>query len=208
MEIANMDSKIETQVNWTGTWIREYQRGREEECPEQVRLGREITKLLIKRETKLADALDALTTVLLNALGAKYGERDEFYRFYEQVSMFLGSTERDRAVVGWIPKRPDGGLLMKSRRLIHRLLAARAQPRTVTMVEERPERVRRLDIEVGELITKLRPSSLGVGFDALTSTMLTAIEATRGRERADEFDLLMGRFSKEVIQKFSRERVQ
>ena len=204
-----MDSKIETQVNRTGTWIREYQSGSEEECPEQVRLGREITKLLIKREAKLAHALDALTSVMLNALGAKYGERDEFYRFYEQVSMFLGSTERDRAVVGCIPvKRSGGGLLMKSRRLIHRLLAARAQPRTVTMVEERPEMVRRLDIEVGELITKLRPSSLGVGFDALTSTMLTAIEATCGRERADEFDLLMGRFSKEVIQKFSGERVQ
>jgi len=202
-----MDSKIETQVNRTGTWIREYQSGSEEECPEQIRLNREITKLLIKRETKLADSLDALIKVMLNALRAKYGERDEFYRFYEQVSMFLRSTERDRAVVGWIPKRPDGGLLMKSRRLIHRLLAG-AQPKTVTMVEERPERVRRLDIEVGELITKLRPSSLGVGFDALTSTVLTAIEATCGRERADEFDLLMGRFSKEVIHKFSGERVQ
>jgi hypothetical protein len=29
--------------------------------------------------------------------------------------------------------------------------------------------------------------------------MLTAIEAACGRERADEFDLLMARFSKEVI---------
>jgi len=206
-----MDSRIETQVNRTGTWIREYQRG-SEKCPEQIRLGHEITKLLIKRDTSLADALDALTAVMLNALGAKYGERDEFdplaSRFSEEVSMFLGSTERDRAVLGWIPKkRPGGGLLMKSRRLIHRLLAG-AQPKTVTMVEERPERVRRLDIEVGELITKLRPSSLGVGFDALTSTVLTAIEATCGRERADEFDLLMGRFSKEVIHKFSGERVQ
>ena len=72
------------------------------------------------------------------------------------------------------------------------------------MVEERPERVRRLAIEVGELITKRGPS-LGDGLDALTGRMLTAVEATCGRERADEFDLLMARFSKEVI---SRGRVQ
>ena len=193
-------------------WIREYQRG-SEKCPEQIRLGHEITKLLIKRETSLADALDALTAVMLNALGAKYGERDEFdplaSRFSEEVSMFLGSTERDRAVLGWIPKkRPGGGLLMKSPRLIHRPLTAKVQPRTVTMVGERPERVRRLAIEVGEVITKAGPKSHGDGLDALTGTMLTAIETTCGRERADEFDLLMGRFSKEVIQKFSGERVQ
>jgi len=190
-------------VNRTGRWIRIYKRSSEEECPEQIRLGREIMQFLIKRETNLADALDALTTVMLNALGAKYGESDEFYRFYEKVSRFLGSKERDRAVVGSIPvKRPDGGLLMKFRRLIHCLLAAKVQPRTV-MVEERPERVRRLAIEVAELITKRGPSSLSAGLDALTSTMLTAIEATCGRVRADEFDLLMAGFSKEVIQKFS-----
>ena len=170
-------------MNRTGTWIRVHQSGSEEECPEPVRLSREIAKLLVKRETKLADALNALTTVMLNALTAKYGKRDEFYRFYEQVSMFLESTERDREVVAWIPIRPDGGLLMKSRHLIHRLLAASAQPRSVPMAQERRERVRRLAIEVGELITKLRPSSLGVGFDALNSTMVTAIEAACGRER-------------------------
>jgi hypothetical protein len=75
---------------------------------------------------------------------------------------------------------------------------AKVQPRTVTMVQERPERVRRLAIEVGEVITKRGPS-LGDGLDALTGTMLTAIETTCGRERADEFDLLMAGFSKEVI---------
>ena len=37
---------------------------------------------------------------------------------------------------------------------------------------------------------------LGDDINALTGTMLTAIEATRGRERADEFDLLIGGFLK------------
>jgi hypothetical protein len=155
----------------------------EKERPEKIRLTEGIVELLIKRQTSLADALDALTTVMLNALGAKYGERDQFSRFSEQVSRFPGSTERDRAV-GLIP-RPGG-------------LAAKVQPRTVTMVEERPERVRRLAIEVSEVMAKRGPS-LADGFDALSSTMLTAIEATCGRERADEFDLLMAGFSKEVI---------
>jgi hypothetical protein len=64
---------------------------------------------------------------------------------------------------------------------------------------ERPEGISRLAIEVGQIITQSSPKSFGDGLDALTSTMLTAIEATCGRERADEFDLLMGGFSKEVI---------
>ena len=169
-------------------------RGSKEERPEQIRLGDEIMQFLIKRETSLADALDALTAVMLNALGAKYGRRDEFFRFSEQVSRFLASTERDRAV-GWIPLKRPGGL------------AANVQPRTVTMVEDRPERVRRLAIEVGEVLTKHGPRNLGDGLDALTSTMLTAIEAACGRERADEFDLRMAGFSKEM-NRFSGGRVQ
>ena len=181
-------------VNRSVRWIRTYMRGSEEECPEQIRLGREIMQFLIKRETTLADALDALTTVMLNALRAKYGERDEFSRFSEQVSRFPGSTECDRAV-GLIPVKRPGGL------------AANVQPRTVTMVEERPERVRRLAIEVGEVMTKHGPKSLGDGLEALSSTMLTAIEAACGRERADEFDLLMAGLSKEV-NRFSGGRVQ
>jgi hypothetical protein len=179
-------------VNRAVRWIRTYMRGSEEERPEQIRLGDEIMQFLIKRETSLADALDALTAVMLNTLGAKFGERDEFSHFSEQVSRFPGLTERDRAV-GLIP-RPGG-------------LAAKVQPRTVTMVGERPERVRRLAIEVGEVMTKHRPKSLGDGLDALTSTMLTAIEATCGRERADEFDLLMAGFSREM-NRFSGGRVQ
>lgn len=149
-------------------------------------------QVLIKRETSLADALDALIMVMLNALGAKYGQREEFSRFFEQVSRFLGPTERHRAV-GLIPRPGD--------------LAVKVQPKTVTMVGERPERIRRLAIEVGEVMANCGPKSLGEGLDALTSTMLTAIEAACGRERADEFDLLMGGFSKEM-NRFSGGRVQ
>ena len=171
-------------MNRAVRWIRTYMRGSEEERPEQIRVGHEIMQFLIKREISLADALDALTMVMLNTLGAKYGRREEFSRFFEQATRFLGSTERDRAV-GLIPRPGD--------------LAVKVQPRTVTMVGERPERIRRLAIEVGEVMAKCGPKSLGDGLDALTSTMLTAIEATCGRERADEFDLLMAGFSKEVI---------
>jgi hypothetical protein len=84
-------------------------RGLKEERPEQARLGGEIMQLLVKRETSLADALDALTTVMLNALIAKYGKRDEFFQFSEQVSRFPESTERDREV-GLIPRKQPGGL--------------------------------------------------------------------------------------------------
>jgi hypothetical protein len=160
---------------------------------EQIRLGSEIMEFLIKRETSLADALDALTMVMLNALGAKYGQREEFSRFFEQVSRFLGPTECDRAV-GLIPTKQPGGL------------AAKVPSKTATMVE-RPEGIRRLAIELGQIITKCGPKSLGDGLDALTSTMLTAIEATCGRERADEFDLLMRGFSTEM-NTFAGGRVQ
>ena len=170
-------------MNRTVRWIRKYIRGSEEERPEQIRVGHEIMQFLIKRETSLADALEALTMVMLNALGARYGQREEFSRFFEQVSSFLGSTERDRAVS-----------------LIHRDsgTALKAQPRAVTMVGERPERIRRLAIEIGEVMTKCGPKTLGDGLDALTATMLTTVEAACGRERADEFDSLMRGFSTEM----------
>ena len=129
-------------MNWIPKRIRVFMRGTKEERPEKVRLSIEITQCLVKRETSLAEALDTLTAVMLNALAAKYGDRDEFFRFNEQVSMFLGSTERDRAVVGAIPRKQPGGL------------AAKAQPRTVTTAEERAERVRHLAIEIGELLNK------------------------------------------------------
>jgi hypothetical protein len=72
--------------------------------------------------------------------------------------------------------------------------------------KERVEKVRHLAIEIGELLNKREPS-LGDGLDALTTVMLTAIEATHGREKADEFDLLVARFSAEV-RRFSGVRVQ
>jgi hypothetical protein len=143
----------------------------------------EIMKLLIKRETSLADALDALTAVMLNALIAQYGNREGFFRFSEQVHRFPESTERDRAV-GLIPKEHP------------RILTGTVPPR---MGEDRVERVGSLAMEIVEVMNRLRPKSLGEGFNALTNTMLTAIEATCGRERADEFDLFVGAFSKEVI---------
>lgn len=145
-------------------------------------VGNEIMDLLVKRETTLADALDALTMVLTNALRANYGNRDEFSRFSEQVSSFAKPMERDRTV-GLIP---FPGILLKT------------QPKTVTKVEARPERLERLAIEVSEIMAKRRPS-LAEGFDALSSAMVTAIEATCGRERADEFDFRMARFAKEVM---------
>ena len=93
-----MDSYIKTHVNRTGRWIRKHMRGSKEERPEQVRLGEEIMQFLVKRETSLADTLEALTTVMLHVLSAQYGKRDEFFRFFEQVSKFLGPTERDLAI--------------------------------------------------------------------------------------------------------------
>ena len=62
-------------VNRIARWIRAYRLGKQEERPEQLRLGDEIMQFLINRETGLADALDALTSVMLNALGGKYGRR-------------------------------------------------------------------------------------------------------------------------------------
>jgi hypothetical protein len=177
---------------WLVNRIPKYIRGGEQERPEQIRVSDEIMKFLIKRETSLADALDALTMVMLNALGAKYGQRDEFSHFFEQASRFLGSTERDRAI-GLIHRDSEG--------------AVKVQPRTVTLVGERPERTRRLAIEVGEVMAKCVPKSLPDGLDALTATMLTAIEASCGRERADEFDSLMRGFSTEM-NRFAAGRVQ
>ena len=45
-------------------------RGTIKDRPETMRLSDEIMKLLIKRQTILADGSDALTTVMLNALKA------------------------------------------------------------------------------------------------------------------------------------------
>jgi hypothetical protein len=194
-----IETRIETQVNRTGKWVRVHQRGGEE--LEKVRLQREVAELLAKRQTSLADALDALTALMLNVLGKRYGEKDEFdklaFRFSDEVSSFLEPTERDLPVGRLIPVEGPRGWPMKARRFIQRLLAAKAQPKPVT-IEDRPERIRHLAIEVGQTMNNLAPSDLGVGFNALTGTLLTAIEAACGRERADEFDILVARYSKEL----------
>jgi hypothetical protein len=72
--------------------------------------------------------------------------------------------------------------------------------------KERPERVRHLVIEISDLLNKRRPD-LGCGLNALNTVMLTAIEATHGREKANEYDLLNAWFSEEV-RRFSGGRVQ
>jgi hypothetical protein len=74
----------------------------------------------------------------------------------------------------------------------------KVQPRTVTMLE-RPEGIHGLVTEVGEILTKCRPKNLDDGLNTLNSTMLTAIEALCGQERADEFDLLLGGLAAKVI---------
>jgi hypothetical protein len=185
MEIVNMSSYIEEQVNRTGRWIRKYIRRKEEEWPEKNRLGCEIMNLLVERETSLGDALDVLTRVMLGPLVAHYGNRDEFHLFYQQVRGFPVLAERDRAV-GSIPKKYPGTDSRETTVLT----------RTVAMIQE-PESIHRLVTEVGEIISKRRPS-LPDGINGLTGTMLTAIEATCGRERADEFDLLLHAFSRYV----------
>jgi len=65
-------------------------------------LADEIMKLLIKRQTSLADGSDALTTVMLNALKANYGgaRANEFdlllSHYSEEVRKFSESMKRDR----------------------------------------------------------------------------------------------------------------
>jgi hypothetical protein len=206
-----IETRIETHVNRTGKWVRVHQRGGEES--EKGRLQREVTELLAKRQTSLADALDALTALMLNVLGKRYGEKDEFdklaFRFSDEVSSFLEPTERDLPVGRLIPVEGPRGWPMKARRFIQHVLAAKAQPKPVT-IEDRPERIRHLAIEVGQTMNNLAPSDPRVGLNALTGTLLTAIEATCGRERADEFDILVAGFSKELtrLSGFGGERIQ
>jgi hypothetical protein len=70
--------------------------------PEAIRLSDEIMKLLIKRQTNLADGSDALTTVMLNALKANYGgaRANEFdlllSHYSEEVRKLSESLKHDR----------------------------------------------------------------------------------------------------------------
>jgi hypothetical protein len=203
--------------------------------PETMLLGDEIMKLLIKRQTSLADGLDALTTVMLNALKAQYGgaRTNEFdlllSRYSEEMRKFSESGQHDRfcsisneRFAEWIERdrvNMDEQANRELRRVRsvsvkrgwHRIGQALARAGTNlrnklghggglqgTMVDkERPERVRHLVFEICDLLNKRRPN-LGDALNALQSRMLTAIEATHGRENANEYDLLNAWFSKEV----------
>jgi hypothetical protein len=76
--------------------------------PERDRLADEIMKVLIKRETNLADGMDALTTVEINVFkdnyeGARAKEFNLLYAdFYEHVNAVLGIDEK------WKASHPDG----------------------------------------------------------------------------------------------------
>jgi hypothetical protein len=77
-------------------------RGTIKDRPKGLRLVDEIMKLLIKRQTSLADGSEALTTVMLNALKANYGceKANEFEmllsHYSEEVRKLSESMKRDR----------------------------------------------------------------------------------------------------------------
>jgi hypothetical protein len=101
----------------------------------------------------------------------------------------------------------------KEWRLWHRIEQALAREGTNVRNKlgrgDAPEQVRPLSIELLELLYKQRTSrtTMGDALDALMTPMITAIEATQGREKADEFDSLLARFSAEA-RRLSGERVQ
>jgi hypothetical protein len=175
-------------------------------------------ELLVKRQTSLAEGVDALTTVKINVLKDNYeGARANDFNllcvdFYEHVTGFSESMKNDRFCL--IPRKGssledtehvvvkrDRVYFASAKRFWHRIRQALTRGGT-----NLPERVRPLAIEIRELLSKRR-TTLGDTLDALITVMLTAIEATHGREKADEFDLLMARFS-EGVRRLSGERVQ
>ena len=173
----------------------------EKECPEKMRLFDEIMKLLIKRQTSLADGSDALTTVMLNALKANYGgeKANEFdlllSHYSEEVRKFSESMKRDRfcgishkRFAEWNRRLRKNLRSVSVKRLWHRIGQALARAGTNlrnrlghggglqgTMVDkERPERIRHLAIEISDLLNKRRPN-LGDALDALNSVMLLSL---------------------------------
>jgi hypothetical protein len=199
------------------------------ERPERDRLADEIMQLLIKRETSLADGVDALTRAMLNVLKDNYeGTRANELNllcsdFYEEVRRFSESMKTDRfcriplerfsvdATHVLMKRDRVGSLHFAVKRFWHRIGQALARGGTnlrnkLGQGGRRPERVRPLAIEISELLNNRR-ISLRDAFNGLNTVMLTAIEATQGREKADEFDLLVARFS-EGVGRVSGERVQ
>ena len=169
---------------------------------------------------------------MLNRLKAGYrGARENEFdlllsHFSEEVSKFSESMKHDRFRL-IAPKSSAESMALDQvsrprsvslKRLWHRIGRALARAGAnrwnklgrggglqATMVDaERPEGVGHLAIEISDFLNK-RATNLGDGLDAPTAVMLTAIEATHGREKANEFDLLMARFSQEVIRRFPGE---
>lgn len=192
------------------------------ERPERDRLAEEIMQLLIKRQTSLAEGVDALITVEINVVkdnyvGARANELNLLCAdFYQHVTVFSESMKNDRFchiprkgfvedATHVVVNRDDRVYFASARRLSHRIGQAlsRGSANLRNKLGQgggRTERVRPLATEIRELLSERRTSrtSLGDALDALTQPILTAIEATHGREKADDFDLLLARYSEGV----------
>src|SRR5215471_4751117 len=149
------------------------------ERPERDRLADEIMKLLVKRQTGLADGVAALTSVKIDILKANYeGARANEFNllcadFYEHVTGFSESMKNDRFCL--IPRKGfvedaqhvmvkrDRVSFASAKRLWHRIGQALARKGTnlrnkLGQAGGAPERVRPLAIEIRELLIKRRTS--------------------------------------------------
>jgi hypothetical protein len=190
------------------------------ESPERDRLASEIMELLMKRQTSLAEGVDVLTKAMLdvtkdNYEGTRVNELNLLCSdFYEKVRRFSESMKTDRfsliPLAGFsedathvLMKRDRAGSLhFAVKRFWHRIVQALARGGTnlrnkLGQDGRRTERVRPLAIEIRELLNNRRISPRDA-FNGLNTPMLTAIEATQGRGKADEFDILVARFCAEV----------
>jgi hypothetical protein len=197
--------------------------------PERERLTGEIMELLIKRQTSLADGVDALTMAILNVLKDNYeGARANEFNllcsdFYEEVSRFSESMKTDRFCLIPVERISEdathvlikhdrvGSLHFAVKRFWHRIGQALARGGTNLQNKlgqggERPERVRPLALEISEILNKRRISPLDV-LNGLNNVMITAIESNHGREEADKFDMLVAWFC-EGVGRLWGERVQ
>jgi hypothetical protein len=200
-----------------------------QERPERDRLASEIMELLMKRQTSLADGVDVLTKAMLDLTKDNYeGTRANDLNllcsdFYEEVRRFSESMKTDRfcliPLAGFsedathvrMKRDRAGSLHFAAKRFwnrIGRALARGGAPLRNKLGEDgrRPERVRPLAIEISALLNNRRISPRDA-FNGLNTPMLTAIEATQGRGKADEFDILVARFCSRVG-RLSGERVQ
>jgi hypothetical protein len=190
------------------------------ESPERDRLASEIMELLMKRQTSLAEGVDVLTKAMLdvtkdNYEGTRVNELNLLCSdFYEKVRRFSESMKTDRfsliPLAGFsedathvlMIRDRAGSLHFAVKRFWHRIVQALARGGTnlrnkLGQDGRRTERVRPLAIEIRELLNNRRISPRDA-FNGLNTPMLTAIEATQGRGKADEFDILVARFCAEV----------